>query len=94
MWVPNWETFDLFEKSYLLPLLNDWLQVFTLEAKQLDGIEYPLKTIYQMLCGLLWYSRECQTDLSNILDWKNLEFKKFHGTCDSVFHSVHESRMC
>ena len=52
---PNGETFpsDLLEKPYPLPLMNDCLQRFVLEAKRLDGTEYPPKTLYQLLCGLL-----------------------------------------
>jgi len=52
---------------------------------------HPPKTLYQLLCRLLQHSGECQTDPPNFLDQKNLKFKKFHGACDTVFHSLHES---
>ena len=44
---------DLFEKKYNTEIICDCLQHFVSEARRADGIEYPHKTLYQLLCGLL-----------------------------------------
>ena len=42
--------------------ISGCLQRFVSEARQVDGIPYPPKTLYQIVCGLLRYSREHQAD--------------------------------
>ena len=44
---------DLLEKEYNPSVISECLQQFLSEAIRADGINYPLKTIYQMLCDLL-----------------------------------------
>ena len=44
-----------------------------------------------MLCGLLRYSKDCQLDPPNFLNRQDVRFKKLHGTCDTVFRSLHEA---
>lgn len=34
-------------------MLNYWLQRFVLEVRKQDGSEYPLRTLYFIVCGLL-----------------------------------------
>ena len=41
------------------------------KQERADGTNYPPKTIYQILCGLLCYSRENQSDPINFLDRKD-----------------------
>ena len=42
-----------------------------------------------MLCELLRHSKEVQPN-PNFLGRKDVRFKKLHGTCDSIFHTLHE----
>ena len=81
---------DLFDKPYPIDVINSCLQRFVSEARRVDGTSYPPKTLYQILCGLLRYSRVHQSDPPNFLDRKDSRFKKLHGTCDSVFNSLRE----
>ena len=81
---------DLFDKPYPIDVMNICLQRFVSEARRVDGTHYPPKTLYQILCGLLIYSREHQSDPPNFLDRKDSRFKKLHGTCNSAFNSLRE----
>lgn len=82
---------DILEKPYDCDLVCNCLQRFVSEARRADGTEYPPKTLYQMLCGMLRHSKECQPDPPNFLDRKDVRFKKLHSTCDVVLRSLHES---
>ena len=62
-----------------------------LKLGEKTGCEYPPKTLYQLLCGLLRHTRSVQRDPPNFLDRKDVKFKNLHGTCDVVFRSLHES---
>ena len=81
---------DLLEKEYDPSVISECLQRFVSEARRADGTNYPPKTIYQMLCGLLRYSRENQSDPANFLDRKDSRFKKLHATCDVIFRALHD----
>ena len=72
-------------------MLSSCLQRFVSEAKRTDGTSYPPKTLYQMLCGLLRYTKECRPDPPNFLDRNDARFKKLRGTCDTVFRGLHEA---
>jgi len=65
------------------------LQRFVGEVRS-DGLSFPPKTIYQMLCGLLRHSRNYQADATNLLDRKDTRFKKLHNSCDVIFCGLHE----
>lgn len=82
---------DLLKKSYDSEVICECLQRFVSEARRTDGTEYPPKTLYQLLSGLLRYSREKQVDPVNFLNRKDPRFKKLHATCDVVFRSLHEA---
>ena len=81
---------DLLEKAYDPSIICECLQRFVSEARRANGTNYPPKTIYQILCGLLRHSRENQSDPSNFLDRKDSRFKKLHSTCDVIFRTLHE----
>ena len=82
---------DLFEKNYDTEIICDCLQRFVSKARQAEGTEYPPKTLYQLLCGLLRYAREQQMDPVNFLNRKDPRFKKLHATCDVVFRSLRDA---
>ena len=79
---------DLFDKPYPIDTMISCLQRFVSEARRVNGTPYPPKTLYQILCSLLRHSREHQSNPPNFLDRKDVQLKKLHGTCDSVFHAL------
>ena len=82
---------DILQKPYATDVVCNCLQRFVSEAKRMDGTPYPPKTLYQILCRLLWYTRECQPNPPNFLDRKDVWFKRLHGIYDTIFHGLHES---
>ena len=80
---------DLLEKEYDPSVISECLQRFVSEARRADENNYPPKTIYQMLCGLLRYSRENQSDPVNFLDRKVSRFKKLNAICNVIFQALH-----
>lgn len=82
---------DLFDRPYTAKETCSCLQRFVMEARKEDGSQYPPKILYLMLAAFLRHSREVQSDPVNFLDWKDVCFKKLHGTCDVVFCSLHEN---
>ena len=56
---------------------------------ELMGHNTP-STLYQMLCGLLRHSKDCQLDPPNFLNRQDANFNELHGTCDTVFRSLRE----
>jgi len=89
-WMNEQFPLDLFEKPYTAREICSCLQWFVMEARKEDGSHYPPKTLYLMLCAFLRHSREVQSDPMNFLDRKDARFKELHGTCDVIFHSLHE----
>ena len=81
---------DLFDKPHPVEIISSCLQRFVLEARREDGTRYPPKTIYQLLSGLLQYSKEVQSTPVNFLDRGDRRFKALHNTCDSEFRSLHD----
>ena len=81
---------DLFDEPYPPDRLCSCLQCFVSVARRADGMQYPPKTLYLMLCGLLRHLREVQPNPPNFLDRKNVHFKTTHGTCDSIFCTLYE----
>ena len=82
---------DLLDKAHPCDVICNCLQQFVSEARKVDGKEYPPKTLYQLLCGLLRHARNVQCDPPNFLDRKDVRFKRLHGTCDVIFRSLHEN---
>ena len=58
--------------------------------RRTDGNNYSPKTIYQILCDLLRYSRVNQPDPVNFLDRQDSRIKKLHATCDVIFQALHD----
>ena len=58
----------LFDKPLSVQIICSCLQRFVLEARREDGTQYPPKTIYQLLSGLLQHTREVQFFPANFLD--------------------------
>ena len=80
---------DILEKEHECVVLCKCLKHFVSEARRGDGKPYPPKTLYQILCGLLRYLRQSQTNPPIFLDRKDFRFKELHSTCDFIFQSIH-----
>lgn len=55
--------------------INYWLSRFVVECRHRDGEHYPPTTLYQLLAGLLRYSRSKSKDCPNFLDKRILNFE-------------------
>ena len=60
-----------------------WLTRFIMEVRNVKGDEYPPKTLYQIVCGLLRHLREKGVHDKNFLDNKDPCFAEFYSVLDS-----------
>ena len=51
--------------------LNYWMQRFVLEVRKQDGSEYPPRSLYYIVCGLLRFMRDENIHNMNFLDEKD-----------------------
>ena len=65
-----------------------WLCRYVLETRQENGKQYPPKTIYSLLCGLLRVSQDRGGSL-NFLNKLDARFTDLHRTMDSVCSQLH-----
>ena len=68
--------------------LNKWLSFYVIETRNCKGENYPLKTLYQLLCGLLRYARNKNPLFPNFLDLKNPSFNLLHNAMDNQFKKL------
>ncbi|CAC5392334.1 unnamed protein product [Mytilus coruscus] len=57
--------------------MNHWLQCFVIEVRNKKGEEYPSKSLYSIICGLLRYCKDMNFNDKNFLDEKDLIFVTF-----------------
>ena len=69
---------DLLE-SPSVESINYWLSRFVVECRRRDGEHYPSTTLYQLLAGLLRYSRSKSKDCPNFLDKTDHRFRELRG---------------
>ncbi len=69
--------------------LSKWLSLFTIEVRKKDGSKYPPATIHMLLCGIQRIMRRKNSQPFDIFDKKDVGFRSFHGTMESVFQSLH-----
>lgn len=48
-----------------------WLALFVMEARKGGGEQYPPKSLYQVLCGILRFMRPVDPCATNFLDQKD-----------------------
>ena len=70
--------------------LNYWLSRFIAEVWHSDGDLYPASMLYQLLAGLLRYTRSKTKDCPNFTDKKDARFAELSGTCESVACQLRE----
>lgn len=63
--------------------LNYWMQRFVLEVRKQDGSEYPPRSLYYIVCGLLRYLRDENIHNMNFLDEKDHRFAVFQRVLDA-----------
>lgn len=71
--------------------LCKWLTLYVAETRKKDGNEYPPKTIYQLLTGLLCHMRALNPSCPNFLDTDNRAFTYLHTAIDNVFRGLRSS---
>ena len=70
-------------------IITSILSRFVVETRKTNGIAYPPKTLYQLMCGLLRHMKECNSDCPNFLDKKDNLFRTLHSAMDAHFHHLH-----
>ena len=69
-------------------VLCKWLTFYVAETRKKDGSEYPPKTVYLLLSGLLRHMRSRNASCPNFLDTSNPNFATFHNALDNVFRDL------
>lgn len=68
--------------------MNHWLERFIVEARKKDGSEYPPKSLYLILCGLLRHLRQRGVYDKNFLDEKETFFIRMRNILDAKMKSL------
>ena len=68
--------------------ISKWFTYHVAETRKKDGSEYPSKTIYLLLTGLLRHMRSRNICCPNFLDTSNHDFASFHNALDNVFRDL------
>ena len=69
-------------------LINKWLSLYVAEVRKKDGAQYPPKTVYALLTGLLCHMRSINPRCPNFLDTSDHEFASFHNVLDNVLQEL------
>ena len=69
-------------------LLCKWLTYFIAEVRRKDGANYPPKTIYLLLTGLLRHMRSRNVTCPNFLDTSDARFVTFHNALDNILRDL------
>lgn len=63
--------------------MNYWLERFVMETRKKNGDEYPPKSLYYIVCGLLRHCRDMNVNDKNFLDPKDGRFAHFRRLLDA-----------
>lgn len=63
--------------------MNYWLERFIMETRKKNGDEYPPKSLYYIVCGLLRHCRDMNVNDKNFLDQKDGRFAHFRRVLDA-----------
>ncbi|CAC5403423.1 unnamed protein product [Mytilus coruscus] len=63
--------------------MNYWLERFVMETRKQNGDEYPPKSLYYIVCGLLRHCRDMNVHDKNFLDQKDGRFAHFRRVLDA-----------
>ena len=79
---------EVLSPSCTADLLNRWLCVFISETRAHNGEEYPPRTLYSILTGILRYMRSNNPSYPNFLERESPEFTEFTATLDNLFKKL------
>ena len=65
-----------------------WFTFFVAEVRKKDGTEYPPKTLYLLLTGILRHMRSRNAVCPNFLDTQDPSFASFHNALDNVLRDL------
>ena len=65
-----------------------WFTFFVAEVRKKDGTEYPPKTLYLLLTGILRHMRSRNDVCPNFLDTQAPSFASFHNALDNVLRDL------
>jgi integrase len=63
--------------------INMWLSKFAVETRRQDGKQYPSRTLWMLMCGLLRYLRDRNVHEMNFLNEKDHRFVHFRRVLDA-----------
>ena len=69
-------------------LINKWLTLYVAEVRKKDGSQYPPKTVYTLLTGLLRHMRSINPRCPNFLDTSDVDFAPFHNALDNILREL------
>ena len=75
-------------KSSNAEILAKWLSLFVLEVSRKHGGKYPPATIHLLLCKVQQIMRRSNANPFNIFDKKDVCFRGFRGTMESVYQKT------
>ncbi|CAC5417811.1 unnamed protein product [Mytilus coruscus] len=86
----QWRSFRTQNKDAIIELhmmnaecMNYWLERFVMETRKQNGDEYPPKSLYYIVCGLLRHCRDMNVHDKNFLDQKDGRFAHFRRVLDA-----------
>ena len=82
---------EIFAKKSNCEELCRALCLFVVEARKVNGDQYPPQTIFHLLAGLLRHARSVRPNTSNFLDPKDVQFRDLHGTMDTLFRKLRKA---
>ena len=69
--------------------ISKWFTFYVAETRRKDGSEYPVKTIYLLLTGLLQHMCSRNAACPNFIDTSDPSFATFRNALDNVFRDLH-----
>ena len=69
-------------------ILGKWFSLYVAEVRKKDGTEYPPKTMYILLAGILRHMRLQNPKYPNFLDMEDLSIATFHNPLDNVLRDL------
>ncbi|XP_076083571.1 uncharacterized protein LOC143054444 [Mytilus galloprovincialis] len=86
----QWRSFRAQNRDPILELhmmnaecMNYWLERFVMETRKQNGDEYPPKSLYYIVCGLLRHCRDMNVHDKNFLDQKDGRFAHSRRVLDA-----------
>ena len=82
---------EIFAKKSNCEELCRALCLFVVEARKVNGDQYPPQTIFHLLAGLLRHACSVRPNTPNFLDPKDVQFRDLQGTMDTLFRKLRKA---